>query len=334
VDGLAADFLGGLGITGCLFSVSVDRDSELFRQAHRGCVNVLLGVRGPQVEGVPVDVAKRWLHLNPGRKLKNGKGKEVTEQDIKKAAENPELMAKARAKLSSISDFQKRLLQSIAREMNRRDRVKGHFVAGRFQCNRIQCDAALLACSIYVALNPVRAGMGAAPEEHPYASFVRRCQEQAGSIAPLFLEERSVAYSETVAVVPEEAGGSRVVPSSNAFPCQRVSEKGYLPVTLATYRELANWTWKNLRSRGGDSPSEEDAKMPAGLEAILEKLSIAPRLWVDTIDRYERLFHRFVGSPEQLIAAANRLHTKYVKGIPACRERFAYQPTPSSTPQG
>ena len=47
----------------------------------------------------------------------------------------------------------------------------GALFEGRFRSSLIEADAYLLACSRYIKLNPVRAGMVASPAEYPWSSY-------------------------------------------------------------------------------------------------------------------------------------------------------------------
>jgi len=47
----------------------------------------------------------------------------------------------------------------------------GHLFQNRFKSTIINCDAYLLQCGKYIELNPVRAGMIAAPEDYPFSSY-------------------------------------------------------------------------------------------------------------------------------------------------------------------
>ncbi|MDA0657307.1 MAG: hypothetical protein O3C60_00565 [Planctomycetota bacterium] len=280
------------------------------------------------------EVARRWLKLHPTEAKKKKKEKlnqkEITEQDIADAVANAKLMTKARRKLSCISHFQKTLLEPIAKEFNRRDGKKGHFVAERFRCKRIDDDGALLACSIYIALNPFRAGLGDTLEAHPHSSYSRRHHGKADWLAPLFLDERACAYGQVAMITVGQDGVKRLHSPANVLPAPRCSEKGMVPLRWSDYQSIAQWTARYIRYRRVLSQAEKNAVVvPEPIAKLLESLGIDPKFWLDTIDRYAELFHHFVASPNQLDAIARRLNRKYVKGVRACRSLFL--PTEATT---
>ena len=157
------------------------------------------------------DVARRWLTLFPGRlalalagsaspvaaalpsdqNLAAGESPGVTtngqagcislqptvaaiDQAIAALCALPDVLKELRARLSSLSWFMRALAEPIARRANREDRCTGRFWEGRFKSQRLLDEAAVLACSIYVDLNPIRAGLSDRPETSPYTSAHER----------------------------------------------------------------------------------------------------------------------------------------------------------------
>ncbi|MFO0921906.1 MAG: hypothetical protein U0905_05385 [Pirellulales bacterium] len=100
---------------------------------------------------------------------------EPTQQQIAKEMADAKRMLELRKRLSSISWFMRAVSPSfIARKANNEDKCTGRFWEGRFEAQKIVDEAGLLACAMYVDLNPVRAAMAKTPEASRFTSAYDR----------------------------------------------------------------------------------------------------------------------------------------------------------------
>jgi len=82
-----------------------------------------------------------------------------------------------RRRLSDVSWVMRLLNEPIARIANAEDDVTGHFWESRFKCTPLLDDASLIACMVYVDLNPIKAGVALTLEGSEYTSIQKRIRE-------------------------------------------------------------------------------------------------------------------------------------------------------------
>jgi hypothetical protein len=97
------------------------------------------------------DVAARWVKLYPASNAA------LCVQKIDAIVDNAELVEVYRARLANLSWIMKSLSEYIARKANAEDKLSGKFWEGRFKCQALLSEKAILAAMTYVDLNPVRA---------------------------------------------------------------------------------------------------------------------------------------------------------------------------------
>jgi REP element-mobilizing transposase RayT len=137
---------------GNIFAVTIYGYAVMSNHYH-----VVVKVNPQQVDTWPDDeVVDRWLQLCPG-------GSQVsTEQlNLRRAVvlADSQKLALIRSHLGSLSWFMRFINEPLARMANQEDQCSGRFWEGRFKSQALLDDAALLACMVYVDLNPVRAGI-------------------------------------------------------------------------------------------------------------------------------------------------------------------------------
>ena len=181
------------------------------------------------------EVARRWRMLFPRRRQANGLPEEPSPEEILEIVSNPELLATYRRRLGSLSWFHRCLNESIARRANAEDDCSGRFWEGRFKSIRLETPQSVLACSVYVDLNPIRAGQARTLEESDYTSLQDRILELvtpgAASGGPRLIQHSDVTFEE---MSPEgyiklvEETGLAVVGSKHSLSPETVSTLGRL----------------------------------------------------------------------------------------------------------
>ena len=282
-------------------------------------VHVILRNRPDVVAGwSDEEVARRWWQLFPLRKNKDKTAAVPTESELKLFM-SPGRSKQLRSRLSDISWWMRALAEPIARRSNSEDKCTGRFWEGRFKCQKLADETAILACSAYVDLNPVRAGVAEVPEESQYTSVYERVQaEKAGRkekarvkvrkrqasrsrskvaagggqasyvrgddwLTPVTLDERSAAYR---GAMPSKTG-------------KRASDKGFLGMSFELYLKLLDWTGRQIRR------DNKKGRIPSDLAPILERVGLSGELWCDLIKRFGKIFKRVAGPPKSLAQEAN-----------------------------
>ncbi|HEX7377547.1 MAG TPA: hypothetical protein VF278_10570 [Pirellulales bacterium] len=262
------------------------------------------------------EVARRWWRLHPLRRNEGGSPAEPNAQEMAALLADVDAIAEHRRRLSSISWWMRSLCEPIARRANREDRCTGRFWEGRFKSQALLDEAAMLACSIYVDLNPIRARLAETPETSAFtAAFERIAARQATAANTASAAELvgGAACDAWLSPVPDaDAGGAR---RELPLPSARASNRGFLPLSLDDYLLLLDWTGRQVCS---DKPGA----IPADLLPILQRLAINAETWLDTINSFGRRFHRAVGRAANMAARAGRSGKQWFQGTAFSRLAF------------
>jgi hypothetical protein len=269
-------------------------------------------------------VALRWLQIFPGKRVAEQLG-DPTTSDVDSLANNAERMAVIRSRLSDVSWFLKALAEPIARLANQQDKCTGCFWEGRFRAQRILNEAALLACCMYVDLNPIRASMAETPESSKFTSAYDRIEAEKGKTM-----ESSAALMETINRddaakmlknhTPEQLAeirkkakkrkGASVAKDGWLAPLTlnprstgpaahkdglRASDKGFLNMSLEEYKSLLYWTGRQGRA-------DKSGKIPEKYTSVLNRLGISDDMWCDLVWNFKKYFGRSrgAGSPDRM----------------------------------
>jgi len=247
--------------------------------------HLVLHINDSQAAGwSDAEVIERWLMLFSGPPLirRHLSGEALTESERTKITE---VVSDWRDRLSDLSWFMRCLNEHIARQANQEDGCTGRFWEGRFKCQALLDEQALLTCMAYVDLNPLRAGLADTPESADFTSIQQRVAEAATpeSTAP-----------DTPSLQPLSAS-------------QQDIDNHAVPFALADYLELVDWTGRCQRD---DKRGYISARTPP----ILQRLFIDPQQWQRTMLPSGLRFQHAVGCVARLKQYAKNLGRSWVKG--------------------
>ena len=272
------------------------------------------------------EVAQRWWRLFPRRRKADGRPAEPQPHELAMLVAEPAAVVERRRRLASLSWWMRCLCEPMARRANREDRCTGRFWEGRFRCQALLDDAAVLACNIYVDLNPVRAAVASTPEESEFTSAyerirafrARRRARRRKSARPR--QRRRVSESRRdrwLSPIRRERASLRVgeetAPRRRNW--RRASSQSFLALRFRDYLRLLDWTGRQLR-RG------KRGAIPARLAPILDRLAISGPQWLQTVASFGRSFHRAVGHVTRLGEAAARAGRHWLQGQAATAAAF------------
>jgi REP element-mobilizing transposase RayT len=292
------------------------------------------------------EVAIRWLRVFPGRRLEEHLA-EPTESDVQMLVNQPERLAVIRERLSDISWFMRALSEPIARMANRQDKCTGRFWEGRFKALRIMDETGLLACAMYVDLNPIRAAIVESPDKAVHTSAHDRIHSDRGKmieaaafdLVPITNKEAGDKIKNTpIEQLKQQQKTKKRNPTGRKIACDawlspltldkqilsldpqvhagglRASDRGFLQISREDYLLLLNWTAK----QGIDGVA---AKVPTNLATLLTSLGIDSTMWRDMVWHFKKYFGRCscVGSPEAMAADALKAGKRWHRGQRAVR---------------
>ncbi|SFN67103.1 transposase [Dokdonella immobilis] len=244
-------------------------------------VHVVLRIDPPTAAAWrPEEVASRWIRLFPAMR-----DSEVDEAACRQKEEtllsNADRLAVCRQRLGSLAWFMRSLNEPIARRANREDACTGRFWEGRYKCQALLDDAAVLTCMSYVDLNPIRAGIAENLESSTHTSANHRI------------------------------AGLREHPERAQQPLASIKTalaSGLASIITEDYLDLIDWTARLTR---GDKRGRIESREPP----ILRKLGLSERQWHQQMLGTETNYWRAIGSAQALIEKAVAMGQGWLKGI-------------------
>ena len=254
------------------------------------------------------EVIERWRKLFGGGVLieRYLTGHCKTEAEREKVTE---IVQTWRERLTDISWFMRCLNESIARQANKEDNCKGRFWEGRFKSQALLDEQALLACMVYVDLNPVRAGMCETPEASDFTSIQQRLQAYQEKAT----DHRAPAEAKTeqIGIKEESIANIQLTAFTGGFNAQQG-----IPFDEIDYFELADWTGRAVH------PKKKGA-IPEELPTLLTRLGLSKERWIETVVGYEKHFSDYVGQETRMREVGASRGMKWLRGLRACQRLFS-----------
>lgn len=210
------------------------------------------------------------------------------------------LLVEWHQRLSSISWFMRCLNEDIARRANREDACKGAFWEGRFKSQALLDEQALLACMMYVDLNPIRAGIAGSLQESDFTSIQQRINQ---------LNHTETAAKEAVDIlpVPQESTPKPLVEFDGAA---HLDAQTGIPFHFCDYLELIDWTGRAIRP---DKAGYIDAKQPK----LLIQIGISSDAWVTSAKSFRHQYGAVIGDWQAMCQFKKRQQSgHWCKGKP------------------
>lgn len=132
-----------------------------------------------------------------------------------------------RSRLGSVSRFVQEYKQTCSRWFNKRHQRKGYLWGDRFRVTAIERGDPELACSAYIDLNAVRAGIARIPEAYRWCSLgmaVRNPRRAKSLLTPLLLSEMHPAISISWYRLFVYRYGQMPFPGKASIPAEVVAE--------------------------------------------------------------------------------------------------------------
>ena len=281
------------------------------------------------------EVAQRWWRLFPRRRDEDGLAAEPEPHELRMLQADEKALLEKRRRLASVSWFMRCISEPIARRANREDECRGRFWEGRFKCQALLDETAVLACSVYVDLNPIRAGIATTPETSQFTSAYERIAAMKDTPKPENIPPQERKSRESASPRPKLTDRRRlapIVPSDGWLSPVELIERlarrkstgsvgdvgasesrsdlatGFLSISQADYLRLLDWTGRQIRR-------DKRGAIPTELAPILERLQLNGETWLTTVREFGRTYHRAAGSEASMTQEATRAGRRWLAGV-------------------
>jgi hypothetical protein len=275
------------------------------------------------------EVLHRWTQLFTGplfvqRYLSDDRA----EMDVSQLSSVSTSAATYRERLHDLSWFMRVLNESIARMANAEDDCTGRFWEGRFKCQALLDEHALLTAMAYVDLNPIRAAMAETPEQSEHTSVKKRIGDIADTTAAK-TNKVGEKHPRAAVLVPQlppikETQDHRLHSEKKLrkliqakllpFAPSEIFAAG-IPFAFDDYLELVDTVGRAVH------PNKRGF-IPDKTPAILLRLEIDVETFIEYANDFLKEFGSAVGTPHMLLDLAASRQSRSLRGMSAARAIF------------
>jgi hypothetical protein len=235
------------------------------------------------------EIAQRWqmlfrLPVLVERYLRGESSGDIENQLTESIIEN------WRARLCDISWFMRCMNEHIARLANAEDQCTGRFWEGRFKCQALLDEKALLTAMVYVDLNPIRANMAETPETSDYTSI----QQRLGHAIHTVFHGPLLPFA-----------------GHHHEDCR----SSHIPYHLIDYIQLVEWAGRQLRTDKRGAIAQQHYP-------ILVRLGIVQQGFINNCQQLETNFYHVIGPIRLLQQFCQKIGQQWLHGQTACRRSF------------
>lgn len=241
-------------------------------------VHLVLRLRPDRVAGWDDEtVTRHALAVMPARTGLDRSAVPVSPEVVARYANHADWVAQQRERLSTPSWLMRLMKQEIALQANRREGCSGHFWESRYHSTALLDLPAVIACMIYVDLNPLRAGLVTVPEQAEWCSARHRAARVAG-----LMSDAAAADAALGALLAPLGDSAPVCPLTGVMQTCDLDDRAYLSALDASGRRIA---------------ADKRGVIPDHVVGILERLGFTTEAWLGAMSRGGAMLGTALGAP-------------------------------------
>ena len=255
------------------------------------------------------DIIARWKKIFPSDAMAIGASTSSADEQFR-----AEKIALWRERLTDISWFMRCVNEYVARRANKEDRCKGRFWEGRFKCQSLLDESALLTCMAFVDLNPIRTGIATTIQASEFTSIYERIEALQSSRRGRKPRKRN--QHEQLQLAQYDSNQKLKQPERIAK--LNVSSTGKvnstLPYDLVDYINLLAWTAASFK--------QASFPPPKAICKILDNSNINSDCWVASVKQFSKSVYQFLGSEASMDRVKSNGWRRKIKGLAFSRQLF------------